>query len=68
MSGPTGGKIARKDQLAEFKTHIENGEFDCHKSGCSNTATQVKTVTRRFAIFTEVVDVPVCDEHTDYHF
>lgn len=35
---------------------------------CSNTATHIETVTRRFAFFTSVIDVPLCDDHTGWFF
>lgn len=58
-------------KINEFKQLVENGEFycvPCGKKDKQTKATQVKTVYRRFAMFIEVVDVPVCDDHTDYHY
>lgn len=59
---------AKQKDLEAFKAQVENGEFDCANQRCSNTATQVITITRTFALFTQVVDVPVCDEHTDFYY
>lgn len=62
------GFRATDQTIEQFRAHVENGEYDCMSPLCAKTAMQVITITRTFVAFTEVLDVPVCDDHPDYYF
>lgn len=62
----------KEGKTREFAKRVSLGEMECaHKKDgveCHNTATHVKTITRTFVAWTEVLDVPLCDEHKEWYF
>ena len=38
------------------------------KAKCTNTATHVETIRRRFAMGTYIYEMPLCDDHKGWHF